>query len=422
MMRKGILLIIGVFLTFFNSLLSQAPAPASFTSGTSTYTVPAGYIADLRVQVWGGGGGTTTGGSGARNGGGGGGYAEFTYLGVSGPITISLTVGVGGNNSDGGTSTFNGPGGTLSATGGGRGNATSGGSGGTGSGPVGTNINSGGNGGARTANMAGGGGGGAGGPSGAGNVGGAASGNTGGAGGASAGGGAGGKGENQDANPQNPGNGISPGGGAGGLGDNRGAVSGGSGMSADGGGGQIVVTPMNILPVTLIDFSVKNYDSQNHLYWSTASETNNDHFSIERSSDGRNFSVISRVEGAGNSSSRLDYRYSDQSPLPDVSYYRLKQTDYDGKFEYSSIVAVRDDAAKGHADVRYRPAQHELHIATPLAAYTISISDMSGKIVRTTSGYADGDLQLSVADLTPGMYVAIINGQTGTTNYRFSKL
>lgn len=79
------------------------------------------------------------------------------------------------------------------------------------------------------------------------------------------------------------------------------------------------------------------------LYWSTASETNNSYFTIERSTDGENFESIGTEKGAGNSSSIYNYNFWDENPLQGVSYYRLKQTDFDGKYSYSKIIAINVD-------------------------------------------------------------------------------
>ena len=95
------------------------------------------------------------------------------------------------------------------------------------------------------------------------------------------------------------------------------------------------------LPIELLDFTAALTDKTKvELKWSTATEINNDHFTIERSSNGATFMEIATVKGAGNSTSRNDYSTYDEKPVDGTSYYRLKQTDYDGKFEYFQIVAV----------------------------------------------------------------------------------
>jgi len=74
--------------------------------------------------------------------------------------------------------------------------------------------------------------------------------------------------------------------------------------------------------------------------WSTVSETNNDYFTLERSADGNTFGGIDIIKGAGNSSVQIDYYEVDKTPLTGISYYRLKQTDFDGKYTYSKKVPV----------------------------------------------------------------------------------
>jgi hypothetical protein len=94
------------------------------------------------------------------------------------------------------------------------------------------------------------------------------------------------------------------------------------------------------LPITLLSFSADPAENKIDVSWITASEINNDYFTIEKSTDGTDFVAIATVNGAGNSSSTLNYSYSDHSPVHGISYYRLKQTDYDGQFSYSSTVMV----------------------------------------------------------------------------------
>jgi hypothetical protein len=96
------------------------------------------------------------------------------------------------------------------------------------------------------------------------------------------------------------------------------------------------------MPIELISFVVQPLGSGKVLLkWSTATETNNDRFIAERSADGKNFCLIGSVKGAGTSSEILDYSFTDYSPLADaVSYYRIRQVDYDGSSTVSEIVPV----------------------------------------------------------------------------------
>lgn len=99
------------------------------------------------------------------------------------------------------------------------------------------------------------------------------------------------------------------------------------------------VTYGSPLPVELLNFSGKADKNFVLLQWSTASEVNNDFFAIENSENGIDFNTIGYLEGAGNSNNVLDYNFVDENPY-DISFYRLKQTDYDGGFTFSQIIKI----------------------------------------------------------------------------------
>ena len=117
-----------------------------------------------------------------------------------------------------------------------------------------------------------------------------------------------------------------------------------------GGGGQptsskidqvyITVYYTNPLPIQLVEFTAKYTGEVVNLKWETASEINNDYFSIERSNDGVNFETVATIKGANNSTINKAYSFIDESPLFGTSFYRLKQTDFDGKSETFKTVAV----------------------------------------------------------------------------------
>lgn len=95
------------------------------------------------------------------------------------------------------------------------------------------------------------------------------------------------------------------------------------------------------LPIELLDFSLKENELKSNvkLNWTTATETNNNYFTIERSKMGLTWNPIGKIKGAGNSQEILNYSFTDLLPQNGISYYRLKQTDFDGKFSYSPILS-----------------------------------------------------------------------------------
>lgn len=97
---------------------------------------------------------------------------------------------------------------------------------------------------------------------------------------------------------------------------------------------------MDRLPIVLLSFEAFEIGNAVILEWVTQSEENNDFYTIERSVDGDNFEPILRMAGAGNSNELITYNAKDESPMEGRSFYRLKQTDFNGRFEYSEILSV----------------------------------------------------------------------------------
>lgn len=144
------------------------------------------------------------------------------------------------------------------------------------------------------------------------------------------------------------------------------------------------ITP---LPIELTMFNAKLNGNYIDLTWATASETNNDYFTIERSADGINFESIAVIKGAGNSLQEKYYYTQDKKPLNGLSYYRLMQTDFDKKHTYSVIQSISIDGIDKFDFVLYPNPSHE-NDDIRLQFYgkeddmvNISITDIAGKIL-----------------------------------------
>ncbi len=94
------------------------------------------------------------------------------------------------------------------------------------------------------------------------------------------------------------------------------------------------------LPIGLIYFNGLNEHSYNSFSWSTATEINNDYFTLEKTTDALNFIEVVKTNGAGNSNTPLFYSIIDYYPTKGLSYYRLKQTDFNGEYTYSKLVMI----------------------------------------------------------------------------------
>jgi Secretion system C-terminal sorting domain/Beta-propeller repeat len=143
----------------------------------------------------------------------------------------------------------------------------------------------------------------------------------------------------------------------------------------------IVKLGQSVLAIKLLSFTGRNNGNNNLLEWSTTSETNNDHFDIERSADGIVFEKIAAVKGAGNSSIVKQYQFTDNFAFKSSNYYRLKQVDADGKFSYSDIINLK--RAKDNLPINIYPNPFKNNFSIDLAAayknVVVSISDITGK-------------------------------------------
>ncbi len=191
---------------------------------------------------------------------------------------------------------------------------------------------------------------------------------------------------------------------------------------------KIVSTPLSSgsLPVTLINFTAQAQTAGVVLKWNTATEIDNDHFEIQRSTDGIAFDAIGTVKGAGNSNTLKSYSFADATPITGNDYYRLKQVDKNGNTQYSTTEVVTVAAAAGtHSMTIYpNPAGSQFTIAlknSSAQAGTVSLIDLSGKQVFYSSAAA-GSSQVQVVlngKIAPGVYIVRLNSNNETL---FSKI
>jgi hypothetical protein len=170
-------------------------------------------------------------------------------------------------------------------------------------------------------------------------------------------------------------------------------------------------TGVNPLPVELLSFNAHyNASGTVDLDWSTAAELNNDYFTVERSADAGIFSAILTKDGAGTTESHHSYTANDPSPLAGVSYYRLKQTDFDGHYKYSATVAVEQEAQAFEILSAYYSAESNALEVTFSNSGTISLElyDISGRKICSLSARTEGkngQLSLPLKELSEGIYL-----------------
>lgn len=142
-----------------------------------------------------------------------------------------------------------------------------------------------------------------------------------------------------------------------------------------------------ILPIHLISFKGRVNDGKSYLTWTTAQESNNSHFDVERSTNGSTYTSIASV--TARTALYNEYNFTDNGPLAAVNYYRLKQVDRDGKFTYSPVIILRADlGASVSARATPNPFTGNINLSyrlTRTETVQVRLFDQMGRIVRNYS-------------------------------------
>jgi len=174
--------------------------------------------------------------------------------------------------------------------------------------------------------------------------------------------------------------------------------------------GSITFPISSALPITLLSFDATPSNNGIDLSWITASEKNNDFFTLEKSSDGLAFQEIAKIKGAGNSNQQNIYNYTDKEFFQDLNYYRLKQTDFDGSFVYFPIIGLHSSKKDPQLTVISNPTHDFLRfnfIDLPFNKSELLIFEALGKIVLVKELQASEEnsiYKIDIQNLANGMY------------------
>lgn len=175
--------------------------------------------------------------------------------------------------------------------------------------------------------------------------------------------------------------------------------------------------PVNLsvlLPVSLSNLSASLTDKSVLVKWSTATESENDFFAVERSLDGQTFSEIGRVASEGTTTEVSNYSFMDENPANGTSYYRLRQVDLGGTQAIYGPVAV---SLTGLSVTAYpNPASQELFLAGLKENTTATVLDINGRVLQTAQVSGNS---LNVSQLKTGTYLLRLESETGTETLRF---
>ncbi len=170
-----------------------------------------------------------------------------------------------------------------------------------------------------------------------------------------------------------------------------------------------VSSDLAVLPIKLSSFTAIKNGATTDIAWTTETELNNDFFNVERSTNGTDFRSIGKKEGAGNSVSRVNYGFIDENPSQGINYYRLKQTDFDGRFSYSKVVSVNHNA-KNKVAITPKTTQGRLNINSDLKDYSVEVYNISGQLVKTFSNLSLTQ-SIDIDELNMGVYFLKVSSE-----------
>lgn len=185
---------------------------------------------------------------------------------------------------------------------------------------------------------------------------------------------------------------------------------------------------VDVIPVTLTDFTATPFSTSIRLDWGTETEQDNDYFAVEHSVDGNDFTNIKNIIGAGSTDERHTYTYTHTNPIEGNNYYRLRQVDFDGKETLSEIVTAKFSSKFEETTVFPQPASTEATIyltSSTNESGTMEVYDINGRLIHSNDiQLIEGGnyLNLNCANWVAGHYVIYIQGeQIGKETIHFLK-
>lgn len=167
------------------------------------------------------------------------------------------------------------------------------------------------------------------------------------------------------------------------------------------------------LPIELISFNLKQRGESCQITWVTGSEVNNDFFTVERSRNLSFWEVIAYVDGAGNSSHTIEYAHLDEHPWSGVSYYRLRQTDFDGAYMTFNVQSLQ--FAEDVEVMLYPNPANEYMVISGQNVEHVEVIDALGRVHSISpSNTSDTQQQYDVSNLPDGVYHLEISGKATT--------
>ncbi len=171
------------------------------------------------------------------------------------------------------------------------------------------------------------------------------------------------------------------------------------------------------LPVKLSAYKVACINGQSNIQWTTTSEVNNHFLTVERSKDGLHFETLSAINAVSNNTLENSYSVTDPYPFENKTYYRLKQTDLDGKETYFKILALSCGGDNKSITISPNPVlnKFQLNLSKNLKPVKIKILTVSGTVINKieSSALQGNAISIDVNNLAAGLYFLQITTENG---------
>lgn len=187
----------------------------------------------------------------------------------------------------------------------------------------------------------------------------------------------------------------------------------------------IIISGTGAIPITLLNFNATTNMSESLLSWSTLTETNNDFFLLEWSTDGIDFEKLSRIDGSGTSREKQEYIYNHTTPSHGVNYYRLTQFDFDGISKTFKATSVYFDKNKLEMLINSKIVNGILNVDfnQHLDSGIVQIFSINGQIIKTKKIQKNSEkLNINVSNIRPGHYFARYINKGKIITKKFIKL
>ncbi len=185
-----------------------------------------------------------------------------------------------------------------------------------------------------------------------------------------------------------------------------------------------VITELTVLPISLTSFTGKAVDKSVILAWNTASEVNNDSFDVQHSADGKIFTSIGMIKGAGNSSIPKNYFLTDENPFAGTNYYKLVQHDFDGKTFSTNVISVDSKIIASQLSAYVSTLEVNIILSSPIKTKgKLHLFDISGKklaenLVEVSKGINSFSLPVGIQS---GIHFLRYTSDSEIINYKFSR-